>query len=114
VPLEGGKPTPVINGASYSAAYSPAISPDGKWIAYKFIESPNEPTRLGVASFPAGLPSMSFGVPPSPLEFRILNGGYPDPPVRWSADGRTLTYVRTEGGVSNIWAQSLGVGRQDN
>jgi Tol biopolymer transport system component len=27
--------------------------------------------------------------------------------LRWSSDGRSLLYVNTEGGVSNIWSQPI-------
>jgi tricorn protease len=32
-------------------------------------------------------------------------------PIRWTADGRSLTYVDSQGGVSNIWIQSLAGGQ---
>jgi Tol biopolymer transport system component len=32
------------------------------------------------------------------------------PPVRWLPDGRAFSYVRTRGGVSNIWLQPIDGG----
>jgi Tol biopolymer transport system component len=37
----------------------------------------------------------------------LVNGGYAYPPVRWSRDGQALTYIVTQGGVSNIWSQPI-------
>jgi Tol biopolymer transport system component len=31
--------------------------------------------------------------------------------VRWSTDGRALTYIDNRGGVSNIWSQPLDGGK---
>jgi Tol biopolymer transport system component len=31
--------------------------------------------------------------------------------VRWTPDGHALTYIDTEGGVSNIWSQPLDGGK---
>ncbi|MCM3874029.1 MAG: hypothetical protein ND895_25355, partial [Pyrinomonadaceae bacterium] len=30
--------------------------------------------------------------------------------IRWTSDGRGLTYINTQGGVSNIWRQPLNGG----
>jgi Tol biopolymer transport system component len=31
--------------------------------------------------------------------------------VRWTADGRALTYIDNRGGISNIWSQPLDGGQ---
>jgi len=105
--LDGGRPSTVIEGGSYQSAYEPAISPDGKWIACSYVPARNKPTRLAVVPFAGGAPSMIFDVPASPYDYWLVNGGYAYPPVRWSRDGQALTYIVTQGGVSNIWSQPL-------
>ncbi len=39
-----------------------------------------------------------------------VTAGPSNPPFRWLADGRAFTYIRTRGGVSNIWVQPVDGG----
>ncbi|MGC9996128.1 MAG: protein kinase [Terriglobia bacterium] len=105
--LDGGQPSPVIEGVSYFSAYDPAISPDGKWIACRYASAQDKPTQLAVIPFAGGGPSMIFDMPASTYDYWLVNGGYAYPPVRWSRDGQALTYIVTQGGVSNIWSQPI-------
>ncbi len=85
--------------------FSPTISPDGRWIAFEAVDNHLEivtadgkgPTRL--------LPFIDEPQVPSPMSAYAV--AYP---VRWNAAGDALTFVRTQDGVSNIWAQPINGG----
>jgi eukaryotic-like serine/threonine-protein kinase len=107
VRIDGGEAVPLIHGAPNISASEPAVSPDGKRIAYKYFELPEKAARLGIVPFDGGAPIATFDMPPFPPDYQILHQGYPYPPIRWSSDGKSLTYIHTEKGVSNIWAQPI-------
>jgi Tol biopolymer transport system component len=94
VPMRGGTPEQLTN---YASAY-PAISPDGKWIAFDDYSHPRA-SKIGVIPFAGGQPVQSFDYSASSL------AGYPI--IRWTQDGRDLTYTRDQQGVSNVWALPL-------
>ncbi|MEJ7616878.1 MAG: protein kinase [Pyrinomonadaceae bacterium] len=81
----------------------PAISPDGKLIAYLERENSNSPLRQVVVPFEGGTPVKTYEAP-------LTRGAFQQPVVRWSPDGRMLTYVDTREGISNIWGQPLAGG----
>ena len=96
IPADGsGAPVQITD--KYSR--SPAVSPDGKLIAY-FYREDNGPWRIAVAPFEGGEPSKTFD---------IL--ALPNPSLRWTPDSRAVAYVETQGGVSNIVIQSLDGGK---
>jgi Tol biopolymer transport system component len=74
----------------------PAVSPDGKWIAYFYFEE-NAPVRLAVIPFEGGQPVKTFELPPT-----FHRGG-----LRWNPDGRAIAYTAKREGGSNVWAQPL-------
>lgn len=99
IPIEGGEPTRLTDGETQM----PAISPDGSKIAFYYREAgTTAPWVLGVIPVAGGL--MKRYDPPVPLN--PSHG-----PLRWTADGRALTYLDHRGGTSNIWALPLGDGR---
>ncbi len=93
LPLDGGTPQQLT---SYASTY-PSISPDGKQIA--FDDAADHHNKLGVIPFAGGQPIKIFDYSASSVP------GYPI--IRWSQDGRELTYIRDQGEVSNIWAQPV-------
>jgi len=94
IPAEGGEPAQITDKISRS----PAVSPDGKLVAY-FYREENGPWRLAIAPFEGGEPSRTFDIP-----------AIPDPSLRWTPDSRAVAYVDTKNGVSNIIAQPLDGG----
>jgi serine/threonine protein kinase/Tol biopolymer transport system component len=99
VSAEGGEPVKV----SDHPARHPDISPDGRWIACEYTDQPGG--TWGVAVLDARDGSVKFRFPQIPTSA-------PDTSsqarlVRWSSNGRSLFYVVTENGVSNLWEQPL-------
>jgi TolB protein len=76
----------------------PNISPDGKLIAGYYRDDPQSKFRMGVFPITGGGPIKFFDTP---------TGIFIGAGVKWTPDGRSLTYVRTKENVSNIWSQSL-------
>jgi Tol biopolymer transport system component len=85
VTLEGGAPEHL----SEEDAICPVVSPDGKQMAYL-----NGPTRkIAVVPFAGGAQIKTFN-PPTAMGAGLM---------RWTTDGRALSYLVTRGDVSNIW-----------
>jgi Tol biopolymer transport system component len=95
VPIDGGTPVQLSKSAMYAAW--PAVSPDGTTIAFTYRpEQASSKQMVGVMPLEADTPTRLFDIPTV----------Y----VRWTRDGSALTYVKDQGGVSNIWSQSVAGG----
>ncbi|MGI8897576.1 MAG: protein kinase domain-containing protein [Pyrinomonadaceae bacterium] len=92
VSINGGEPVRLGENMVWNA-----ISPDGKLIAYA-LNTPL-PGKLAVISIEGGSPVQVFDVQPN-LPARI----------RWTPDGRAVTYVASQNGISDIWSQPLDGG----
>lgn len=93
VPLAGGQPAQVTD---YSSTH-PAISPDGKLVAFRYRDDPNTAGTLAILRLSDGARVKVFD---TPLE--EARG------FQWTAEG--ITYVRTLDGVANVWSQPPGGG----
>lgn len=98
VPLEGGEALRLTG----EHAYYPAVSPDGNWVA--FFSPTDTKVRLLVIPSTGGEPVKTFDVWPETnyLIFTEI--------VRWTADGRFLTYIKNQRDTSNIWGQPFAGG----
>ena len=85
----GGDTTPVPLVASEFTELHPAVSPDGRWLAYTSIESGTN--EVYVRPFPATTGG----------RWQVSNGGGSQP--RWSSDGRELFFL--DGGGRLVAAQ---------
>ncbi len=100
LPIDGGTPERVTDGLSIR----PAVSPDGKLIAFWHNDQQqNSIWRLKVIQFEGGATSNIFDVAPT-VQVQW------DTPLRWSPDGRYLTYIDHAGGIDNIWGQPIAGG----
>ncbi|HTG91301.1 MAG TPA: DUF5050 domain-containing protein, partial [Pyrinomonadaceae bacterium] len=92
VPTDGGNAMRITEGATWS----PVVSPDGKLIASYYAADETGAGKLAVFPFEGGPPMKLFDIV--------------SPSIRWTADGRSLTYIVDRKGISNIWKQSLDGG----
>ena len=99
VSIDGGEPVRLTD--KWTA--NPTVSPDGNVIACFYREDhPNAPAKVAIIPFAGGDPVKVLNLPrPS---FSGPAG------LRWTPDGRALTFVDTTGGVSNIWSLPLDGG----
>lgn len=97
VSIDGGAPEKIIDG--YAA--NPVVSPDGKSMACSYREKPNSPLKLGLFSIDGGQPIRTFEMGGMSVFDSVSSS------LRWTADGRALTYVLTAGDVSNLWSQPV-------
>ncbi len=95
VPSEGGPETQMTDYGSRG----PSVSPDGKWIACEYFPGRNQPTSVAVIPFAGGPPAKVFALPRSYEQ-----------PIRWTPDGRAVSFINSVNGVDNIWQQSLSGG----
>lgn len=89
IPINGGEPAQL--GEKHMV--SPAMSPDGKLIACSF-DPPGAHAKLAILSIEGGPPFKIFDV-----QLRL------PAEIHWSPDGRNITYVSHQNGVSDIWSQ---------
>jgi eukaryotic-like serine/threonine-protein kinase len=102
VPTGGGTPIEVINGKGVN----PAISPDGKLLAFLFAEAavPDvPPNRIAIIPFEGGERLKTFEIPGGLGGARTI--------LQWSRDGRSLLYTAIANNVSNIWRQPIDGGK---
>src|SRR5262249_18650105 len=76
-----------------------AISPDGKQVAANYRTQRGEPYRIAILPFEGGPPTRVFDYP-----------GNAGRRLRWTPDGRALTYSVTQAGVTNLWNLPLNGG----
>jgi DNA-binding winged helix-turn-helix (wHTH) protein/Tol biopolymer transport system component len=89
VPIDGGPARQL----SDKTITMPALSPDGRFIACYYRDQPTTAGTLSIIPAEGGEPVRSFNVP----------GPAGDSVVRWTPDGRTITFTRD----GNLWNQPL-------
>jgi len=100
VSSEGG--TPVLLNDRWNG--SPAISPDGKFVAVWHAELYADQWKLALIPLnTGGKPVRTFSA--------TFSANWPTGPIRWTADGLGLLYIVTADGVSNIWRQPMDGGK---
>ncbi|MCA1633356.1 MAG: hypothetical protein LC802_06440, partial [Acidobacteria bacterium] len=93
-PIDGGEPVRL----SEEPMGRCAVSHDGKMVACS-LETPGSPARLAVLPIEGGSPVKVFDVKIK-LPARL----------RWTPDGRAVTYVGHQDGLHDIWSQSIDGG----
>ena len=100
VSIDGGVPVQLTD----QVIFHPTVSPDGSQIAGFYLEDqPNALMKIAIIPFAGNNPVKVLDIPQS---VQRDAGG-----LRWTLDGRALTYVDTTGGVSNIWSLPIDGGK---
>jgi serine/threonine protein kinase/dipeptidyl aminopeptidase/acylaminoacyl peptidase len=111
VPIEGGAPVQLSDTPSFPSL---AVSPDGKSIAYLYPdEKESGRPSLALMSFDGGEPLKTFALSALGRQgpYPLLNlTGDRWTGIRWTPDGRALSYVGNTNGVSNVWNQPIDGG----
>jgi Tol biopolymer transport system component len=93
--IDGGEPAEI----SPEICMRPAVSPRDSSIACWYSESGPKPVwRIGLFPPDGGRVAKVFEFAPTVSV---------DSALRWTADGRAVTYVDNRGGISNIWSQPI-------
>ncbi|HVF46837.1 MAG TPA: winged helix-turn-helix domain-containing protein [Pyrinomonadaceae bacterium] len=98
MPIGGGEATPITK----TTASRPSISPDGKLVAYHYLDSSFERSRwgIGITRLEDGERIKRFDFPSTVVE-RL---------VKWTPDGKAIAFLNSPGGVPNIWTQPVDGG----
>ena len=98
VSIDGGEPVSLTD---YKSEY-PEVSPDNRLVVCDFLDegAGKRQWRIGVISADGGPPIKVFDLPPQASHR-----------VKWTRDGRSLLYVDTLKGASNIWRLPLDGGQ---
>ena len=96
VPIDRGNPVQLTD----TNARGPAVSPDGKSIAFFHVdEGAEKKWKIIIVSSEGGIPLKTLDCTQAP------NSG-----PQWSPDGKSLIYVDTRQGVGNLWRLPLDGG----
>jgi TolB protein len=101
IPVDGGEP--ILAGGPDGSIEphlqeSLGVSPDGSLLAFAIpVDSRTNVSRVGVASIYGG----------DPIRILDLPAGARLQRMRWTPDGRALTFIYNRGGAANIWSQPL-------
>ncbi|MBA2493697.1 MAG: PD40 domain-containing protein [Acidobacteria bacterium] len=95
VSVQGGKLEKFADGNFQT----PAISPDGKFIAAAYL--PKDAKEYSLAIWAINQPLSQMRV------VKLLEGAKLPGFIRWSVDGQTVIYIAAKKGVGNLWAQPV-------
>jgi Tol biopolymer transport system component len=99
ISIDGGEPSTVVSDRSTQ----PDVSPDGKWVACFAQRDGATDWEIFVVPIDGGPPVKKFAL--SATVDPETSG------LRWTPDGKGLTYVSTVEGISNIWQQPVKGGK---
>jgi Tol biopolymer transport system component len=100
VSIDGGESTPLTDNLHAGRRFAADVSPDGKFIVCFYRAEPNTAFKIAIIPIEGGTPLKLLELPPTAVPIG----------VRWTLDGRAVTYVDTRNGVSNLWGQPLDGG----
>jgi tricorn protease len=100
VSIEGGEAVKLTNVPGYPDA--PAVSPDGKLIAFRWGTSGGRKLpEIGIIPFEGGEIVKAFSASIGSSQ------GYGKIALQWTSDGQAINYVAHRPGPSNIWRQPI-------
>ena len=89
----GGEPDQLTD----APAYAPDVSPDGRYVACWYKADNQTPWKVAIIPAEGGRPVKLLDIPQTNA-------------VRWTPDGKGISFVKTADGVSNVWTQDLNGG----
>jgi serine/threonine protein kinase/Tol biopolymer transport system component len=95
VPMDGGPPVQL----SREYARMPIVSPDGNFIACRYLAGDGKTREIAILPFAGGPPVKR--VPIHIMDWQS---------VQWTKDGQALTYIALLNGAANIWRYDLASG----
>jgi Tol biopolymer transport system component/DNA-binding winged helix-turn-helix (wHTH) protein len=95
LPIEGGQPVQL---SDWPVTY-PSVSPDGKYVAC-YVFNQDRKRQLSLLSFATGEIVKQFD---TVLEYDL-------PFIKWTPDGKAVTYSLSRNGASNLWRQDVNGG----
>ncbi|MEO7673897.1 MAG: DPP IV N-terminal domain-containing protein, partial [Pyrinomonadaceae bacterium] len=96
VSADGGEPQQLTTSHSYNIS----VSPNGKWLTANYREdTPNAPDKLAIFPFEGGQPVKIFDNIPTAGQH-----------IYWTPESRSLIYINTRNGISNLWMQPVDGG----
>jgi len=101
IAVTGGTPVEIAEVLGEDAVSRMSLSPDGKALVYAFEEFNTLKVKLAVVSVDGGPPLRTMDAP---------GGLYGSKLLLWSPSGKSVEYVLTQNGASNIWEQPLDGG----
>jgi Tol biopolymer transport system component len=94
VRVEGGQPEKLVAGRYFPSA----VSPDGKFLAASVRLEGAKANSLAVLAVEENASRVV-------KEFKPADGAELPNWLRWSPDGKSIVYIVTKKGISNLWAQ---------
>ena len=94
-PVGSGEPVRITE----HPTWVPAVSPDGKLIACNWLNEQSGQWTIAILPFEGGPPLKILDVP-----------GIYNRRLVWTPEGKSVAVIRTENGVSNIWAHPIDGG----
>ncbi|MBS1792113.1 MAG: protein kinase [Acidobacteria bacterium] len=89
VSIDGGPPVQLND----QLTQWPTVSTDGQRIACWYRAEPSAPWKVALIPITGGQPETIIDLPNADMAF----------PVRWTPDGKGISFVSTRNGISNIW-----------
>jgi serine/threonine protein kinase len=106
VSIDGGPPVVLLS----REVQGPSLSPDSKLLAFFVNDHPDSQVwHLEVYDLTSHSIVQRFALPDSTSPFNGMVST-PDNRLRWTPDGKALSYVSSASGASNVWSQPLNGG----
>ena len=101
ISVSGGTPVEISRVLGEDAVTNVSLSPDGNALLYAYEDFKTLKVKLAFVAVTGGPPVRTLDAPGELYQSNLL---------RWSPTGKSVEYILTKNGASNIWEQPLGGG----